>query len=142
MRFEAATEAAMAGAAHRVTLRVEDNRIIVNSMEPRGCLADWDGERLHFAFGGQGVWGTRDELAKTLGLDKGAVHVTNPDVGGGFGMKGMTYPEYFALAAAAMKLGHPVRWMSDRTEAMHAWAERRLQVEPARDRTGVPDVPE
>jgi aerobic carbon-monoxide dehydrogenase large subunit len=57
-------------------------------------------------------------LWTAFGLAREAVRVTNPDVGGGFGMKGMTYPEYFAISAAAMQLGRPVRWMSDRTEAM------------------------
>ncbi|GHG91750.1 xanthine dehydrogenase family protein molybdopterin-binding subunit [Pseudodonghicola xiamenensis] len=115
---EAATEAAFATAAHVVSLEVGDNRIIVNPMEPRGCYAEWDGERLHLAFGGQGVWGMKGELARLLNLDKEAVRVTTPDVGGGFGMKAAPYPEYFAVAQAARMLGRPVRWMADRTESM------------------------
>jgi aerobic carbon-monoxide dehydrogenase large subunit len=114
----AAVEAAMAGAAHRVRTRIEHNRIMVASMEPRGAYAEWDGARLHLCVNGQGVWGQKDELVAAFGLAPEAVRVTNPDVGGGFGMKAMAYPEYFALAAAAMTLGRPVRWMSDRTEAM------------------------
>jgi aerobic carbon-monoxide dehydrogenase large subunit len=114
----AAVERAMEGAAHRVTTRVEHNRIMVASMEPRGAYAEWDGAKLHLCVNGQGVWGQKDELVAAFGLKPEAVRVTNPDVGGGFGMKGMTYPEYFAIAAAAMTLGRPVRWMSDRTEAM------------------------
>lgn len=105
-------------AAHVVKTRVFDNRVIVNSMEPRGCWADWDGTRLHVSFGGQGVWGMKASLTSCFGLDKADVHVMNPDVGGGFGMKGMDYPEYFVVAAAAKALGQPVRWMSERTEAM------------------------
>jgi len=115
---EAATDAAIAGAAHVVKTTVPDNRVIVNSMEPRGCFAEWRDARLHFCFGGQGVWGMKRQLAATLGLDPEAVRVTNPDVGGGFGMKAMAYPEYFAVAAAARALGQPVRWMAERTEAM------------------------
>lgn len=115
---EAAVEAAFAAAAHRVALRVEHNRIIANAMEPRGAWAEWDGARLHLAFSGQGPWDTKAVLAEMLGLDPGAVRVTNPDVGGGFGMKAMTYPEYIVLAAAARITGRPVRWMSERTEAM------------------------
>ena len=115
---QAAVQAVIAGAAHVVRTHVVDNRIIVNSMEPRGCSAHWDGERLHFAYGGQGVWGTRDQLSKRLGLKKKQVHVTTPDVGGGFGMKAMDYPEYFSVAMAAVQLGKPVRWLSERTEAM------------------------
>ncbi|NNE88647.1 MAG: xanthine dehydrogenase family protein molybdopterin-binding subunit, partial [Silicimonas sp.] len=114
----AAVDAALAQAMHVVTTRIVDNRIIVNSMEPRGCYAEWDGTRLHLAFGGQGVWGTKDELVECFGLEPDNVRVTNPDVGGGFGMKGMDYPEYFVVAAAAKALGQPVHWMSERTEAM------------------------
>lgn len=105
-------------AAHVVRTRVHDNRIVANSMEPRGCYADWDGTRLHFNYSGQGVWGTKTAMADCFGLDKSDVHIMNPDVGGGFGMKGFDYPEYFVVAAASKALGKPVRWMSERTEAM------------------------
>ncbi len=44
--------------------------------------------------------------------------MTTPDVGGGFGMKSMTYPEYVVLAQAARELGRPVRWIATRTESM------------------------
>ncbi len=114
----AAVDAVFDAAAHVVQTRVVDNRIIVNSMEPRGCFASWEDGRLHFAFGGQGVWGMRDDLKDCFGMKKKQIRVTNPDVGGGFGMKGMAYPEYFAVAAAAKAAGAPVRWISERTEAM------------------------
>lgn len=118
MGDEAATQAAFEAAAHTVSLQVEDNRIIVNAMEPRGCFATWDEGRLHFTYGGQGVWGTKSQLAAKLHLAEEDVHVVTPDVGGGFGMKAMTYPEYFVVAHAAKTLEKPVFWMSDRTEAM------------------------
>ena len=57
--------------------------------------------RLHFTYGGQGVWGTKSQLAAKLQLSEEEVHVVTPDVGGGFGMKAMTYPEYFVVAHAA-----------------------------------------
>jgi carbon-monoxide dehydrogenase large subunit len=115
---EAATEAAFEAAARTVSLEVGDNRIIVNSMEPRGCYAEWEEDRLHVAINGQGVWVHKGYLQKAFGLEEEQVRVTNPDVGGGFGMKAMTYPEYFVVAQAARALGRPVRWMSERTEAM------------------------
>jgi carbon-monoxide dehydrogenase large subunit len=115
---EAATEAAFQAAAHTVSLDVVDNRVIITSIEPRGCQAHWADGRLHFAYGGQGVWAMRAQLAEKLRLDPEAIRVTTPDVGGGFGMKVMPYPEYFCTAVAAMKLGVPVHWMSDRSEAM------------------------
>lgn len=115
---EAATRAAFDAAVRTVSLEVVDNRILTSSMEPRGCYAEWAGGRLHLAFGGQGVWGMKAQLAQKFGLDEDRVRVTNPDVGGGFGMKTMAYPEYFAVAHAARALGRPVRWMSERGEAM------------------------
>ncbi len=118
MGDEAATEAAFAAAAHTVALQVEDNRVIVNPIEPRGCFASWEEGRLHFTYGGQGVWAAKAQLVDKLGLEEAQVHVVTPDVGGGFGMKAMTYPEYFVVAHATMALGKPVFWMSDRTEAM------------------------
>ncbi|SDI99220.1 xanthine dehydrogenase family protein molybdopterin-binding subunit [Salipiger marinus] len=118
MGREAETAAAIDSAAKVVRLEVGDNRVIVNAMEPRGAYAEWDGSRLHVAFNGQGVWGLKGDMARVFGLDEANVRVTNPDVGGGFGMKAAPYPEYFAIAFAAMTLGQPVRWMSDRTEAM------------------------
>jgi carbon-monoxide dehydrogenase large subunit len=114
----AAVEAAFATAAHRVRLEVIHNRIIVCAMEPRGCFAEWDGARLHLCVNGQGVWTQRNELARMLALPRDAVRVTNPDVGGGFGMKAMTYPEYVCISAAARALGRPVRWTATRSESM------------------------
>lgn len=113
-----AVEAALASAANVVTVGVPDQRIIVNSMEPRGVTAHTADGRLHVEVNGQGVWGPRDDLAKHFGLDKSEVHVTTPDVGGGFGMKGFTYPELFLVAQSARVLNRPVHWMSERTEAM------------------------
>jgi carbon-monoxide dehydrogenase large subunit len=115
---EAAVEAAFAAAAYRTRLDLVDNRVMGNPMEPRGCFAEWDGERLHVAFSGQGVWNLKAELAENLGLPPEKVRVTNPDVGGGFGIKTFNYPEYFLAALAARDLGRPVRWMSGRGEAM------------------------
>ena len=112
------TEAAFAKAAHRLRYEIPDHRIIANSMEPRGAYAEWRDGRLHLCFSGQGVWGLKKHLAANYGLDEDQVRVTNPDVGGGFGMKAMPYPEYLVLPEAARLTGRPVKWMSDRTEAM------------------------
>ncbi|MGR3466972.1 MAG: xanthine dehydrogenase family protein molybdopterin-binding subunit [Shimia sp.] len=118
MGDQAATEAAFASAAHTVRLDVGDNRIICNSMEPRGCWADFQDGRLHMANSGQGVWGLKKDLARVLSLDPEDVRVTNPDVGGGFGMKAFDYPENYLVAFAAKSLGRPVAWVGERTESM------------------------
>jgi len=114
----AATSAAFQRAAHVTTLTVRQNRVTAASVEPRAALAEWDGTRLHFAFNGQGVWTMKRELAKLLALDPMQVHVTTPDVGGGFGMKVMVYPEHLALAAAARALGGAVGWVAERGESI------------------------
>jgi carbon-monoxide dehydrogenase large subunit len=111
-------EAALAASAHRVRLSVDHNRVIVNALEPRAAYAELDGSRLHLCVNGQGVWVQKAELARMLALPADAVRVTTPDVGGGFGMKSMTYPEYIVLAQAARQLGRPVRWIATRTESM------------------------
>ncbi len=111
-------EAALAASTHRVRLSVDHNRVIVNALEPRAAYAEWDGSRLHLCVNGQGVWVQKAELARMLALPADAVRVTTPDVGGGFGMKSMTYPEYIVLAHAARQLGRPVRWIATRTESM------------------------
>ncbi len=111
-------EAVFANAAHVVTLDVGDNRIIVNSLEPRACYAEWDGDRVHFCFNGQGVWGMKAHLSKNYGIEEDMIRVTNPDVGGGFGMKAFHYPEYLVLPLAAKIAGRPVRWIGERTESM------------------------
>ncbi len=115
---KSATDQAFAKAAHRVSLDLIDNRVIAAPMEPRGAFAEWDGTRIHVAVGGQGVWVLKKELARKMKLDKANVRVTNPDVGGGFGMKGYNYPEYLAVAEAARQLNRPVRWMCERGEGM------------------------
>jgi aerobic carbon-monoxide dehydrogenase large subunit len=114
----AATEAAFARAAHVTRLTVRQNRVTAAALEPRAAFAQWDGARLHFAFNGQGVWTMKRELAQLLGLDPDQVHVTTPDVGGGFGMKVMVYPEHVALAAAARALGCAAAWVAERGESI------------------------
>ena len=115
---DAGTSAALARAHHRISVQVVGNRIMAASMEPRGAWADWADGRLHLCVNGQGVWNQKAQLADQLRLDPSLIRVTNPDVGGGFGMKAMGYPEYVVISHAARVLGQPVRWMSDRTEAM------------------------
>ncbi|MGL4238713.1 xanthine dehydrogenase family protein molybdopterin-binding subunit [Tabrizicola sp.] len=114
----AATEAALRASVYRIAVEVIHNRVTAAPIEPRAAFAEWDGDRLHLCVNGQGVWVQRNELSRMLGIPRERVRVTNPDVGGGFGMKAMTYPEYVVLAEAARQLGRPVAWVSTRSEAM------------------------
>ncbi len=113
---EAATDAALAAAAHRVELSLVNNRVVANPMETRGCLASWAEGRLTMHFNGQGVWDLKGDLATCLKLDESAVSVHTPDVGGGFGMKGFSYPEHVAVGEAARRLGATVKWIAERGE--------------------------
>jgi hypothetical protein len=64
--------------------------------------------------------GIREQLATALGVPETAIRVVIGDVGGGFGLKNPLYPEYIALAWAAGRIGRPVRWIADRSEAFLA----------------------
>jgi carbon-monoxide dehydrogenase large subunit len=112
----AGTQAALAKSHRTVTMEAVNNRVIVNSMETRGCLAAWDGDELRFWYASQGVLKLVDEFARRLNLPKEKLHVVTPDVGGAFGMKNFNYPEYFVAAHASMRLKRPVKWISDRSE--------------------------
>jgi molybdopterin-binding aldehyde dehydrogenase-like protein len=67
-------------------------------------------------------------LAQSLGLPEHKVRVIAPDVGGGFGGKNRLMPEEVAVAAIAMKVGHPVRWIEDRREHLMASVHAREHV--------------
>jgi len=112
------TDAVFKNADKVVSMDVANNRIIANSMEPRGCYAQWENNKLHLSVSGQGVWTHKRFLSEILGLKGDQIRVTNPDVGGGFGMKAMGYPEEFLVSFASVQLEKPIRWMSERTEAM------------------------
>ena len=87
-------------------------------MECRGVMARPDelNGRLEVWSATQMPHALRRALAGHLGLDINAVRVVVPDVGGGFGPKASLYPEEYAVAMAAMKLGRPVKWIEDRKE--------------------------
>jgi carbon-monoxide dehydrogenase large subunit len=71
----------------------------------------------------------RGDLVDVLGLDRKQIRVIAPDVGGGFGAKVPTYPEYLVIAKAAQTLGRPVRWAETRSESMVSMTHGRSQVQ-------------
>lgn len=114
-----AVEAAFGAAAHVVELSLENNRVVVAPLEPRGAIGHFDGETGTFrlVLSGQGVHDIRDQLAgHVLHVPADRVEVVCPDVGGGFGAKNVLHPELVLVLAAARRLGRPVRWMSERNE--------------------------
>lgn len=114
-----ATDAAFARAAQVVEIEVVNNRVIINYLEPRGCIASYDAatQRLLVHIGSQGVHQQAIRIAHALNLPLERVRLTTGDVGGGFGGRSTTYPEYIACAYAAYKLGRPVRWCATRSES-------------------------
>ncbi len=116
----AAVERAFAGAAHVLRLPIVNNRLVVNSMETRGVIAAYDPgeERFTVWSSTQGSHALKSWLAKTiLKQPPERIRVITPDVGGGFGMKGMLYPEQVVAAWAARKVGRPVKWIGERSDA-------------------------
>ena len=113
-----ATEAAFAHAAAVVEIEAINNRVIINFMEPRSCIAAYDPgtARLSVQIGSQGVHQQAMRIAHALDLPPDRVRVTTGDVGGGFGARSTTYPEYIACAYAAYKLGRAIRWCASRSE--------------------------
>ena len=112
----AETEAAFETAAHVVKQRIVNNRIIVNPMEPRAALGEWDGERFCLHTPSQGPHMLRDLLADHIfKMPAEAFRVVTGDVGGSFGMKIFLYPEQALVLFAARALGRPVKWNGERT---------------------------
>ncbi len=115
---QAATAGAFARAAEVVEIEVVNNRVIINFMEPRGCIASYDPgtQRLLVQIGSQGVHQQAIRISHSLNLPLERVRVTTGDVGGGFGSRSTTYPEYIACAYVAYRLGRAVRWCASRSE--------------------------
>ena len=105
-----------------VELSFRNHRLAPCPLETRAAVAQWtavDGvEHLTQWSENQGAHGTRDGLAKALGVENAQVRVITPDVGGGFGAKNGLYPEDVVVAVLARRLGRPVRWVESRTESM------------------------
>jgi aerobic carbon-monoxide dehydrogenase large subunit len=118
---------AVASAAHVTRLTVVDNRLVTCFIEPRAALAEWDAGAGRYTLYAslQTVHQLAANLARILGVAVDRVRCVTGDVGGGFGSKIQTYPEYVVLAWAARRLGRPVKWVSSRTEGFLSDAQSR-----------------
>ena len=128
-------EAAIAGAAHVVELELVNNRIAAAATEPRVAVGHWDAGSGHYRlfFSGASVHQVRKALAEgVFGVTPETIEVIAPDVGGGFGMKSVTYPEYALLLWAARRFDRPVRWVAERSEDFIAGAHGRANITRAR----------
>ncbi len=120
---------AFAQAAHVVRARFAVGRHSGVPLETRGLVAQYEP-----GSGQLWVWGptkvthfNRGVLARLLGLAEHRIHLMEPDVGGGFGVRGEFYPEDFLIPYAAMQLGRPVKWIEDRLENLLACNHSRQQ---------------
>ncbi len=90
------TERAFANASHQVRLHLTNNRVTASSMEPRGAIGCYNQADESFTLysSTQNPHRVRETLALSVfGIPESKLRVVGPDVGGGFGMKGDTYPE-------------------------------------------------
>jgi carbon-monoxide dehydrogenase large subunit len=94
-------------------------RMAVAPLEPRATTAVWEDGRLTVWLSSQTPNADREGLAMAFGLDPEQVRVVAPDVGGGFGGKGLAVEDVI-VAAVARKVGRPVRWVETRSENLVA----------------------
>jgi carbon-monoxide dehydrogenase large subunit len=114
-------------AAIKVTREIRTSRHCMFPMEGRGVVAYRD-QRLRYLTlitSTQFPHSVQTGLCECLGLDDGAVRIISPDVGGGFGYKGLLCREEVALGWLALQVNHPVRWLEDCREHLSANANCR-----------------
>ena len=130
----AAAEAALARAAHVAALTLVNNRVIVAPLEHRAAIGRYsEADGFDLVLSGMGVHQLRDDLAHAVfRVPPGRMHVSVPDVGGGFGVKNPLYPEPVLALWAARALGRPVRWASDHGEDFISTAHGRDNLTHAR----------
>ncbi|MEO3998500.1 xanthine dehydrogenase family protein molybdopterin-binding subunit [Mesorhizobium sp. CAU 1732] len=117
---EAATDAALAQAAHIVEMEIVNNRLVPNAMEPRAALGHYNRAEDHYT-----CWTTSQNphVARLVMsafynvAPENKLRVIAPDVGGGFGSKIYIYPEEIVCLWASKKTNVPVKWVADRTES-------------------------
>ena len=116
-------------------------RVAALPLEGRACLAEWDDrdDQLVMHVSTQVPHQVRSGVAQALHMPERSIRVIAPDVGGGFGLKCVVGREEVAVAAAALRLRRPVRWIEDRQENLTAafhGHEQRYQVRAAFDAEG------
>src|SRR6266498_476016 len=125
------TDAAFQSAAHVTKLEIVNNRLVPNAMEPRASLAEYDAGSESFT-----LWNTTQNphvarlvISAFVGMaPEHKLRVIAPDVGGGFGSKIFIYPEEVVALWASKRVGRPVKWVCDRSEAFLADAHGRDHV--------------
>jgi carbon-monoxide dehydrogenase large subunit len=114
-----ATDAAFTKAAHMVKFETWIPRIAGVPMEPRAATGAYDPETGRYTLyaGMGGAVRPKQELAKILGVPEDKVRIVMHDVGGNFGTRGSFNPEFALVTWAARRVGRPVKWTCERSEA-------------------------
>jgi carbon-monoxide dehydrogenase large subunit len=130
VRKRGEVDAAFADAEVVVSQKMINQRVAGIPMEGRSVLAQPDALSggLVVSTSTQNPHSVRTQIAATLGLPEIAVRVVAPEVGGGFGVKISVYPEEIVLAALALRLQQPVKWVETRSENLLATHHGRAQV--------------
>ncbi|MTV26693.1 xanthine dehydrogenase family protein molybdopterin-binding subunit [Nitriliruptoraceae bacterium ZYF776] len=124
-------DAAFDGAAHVVTRRFVQQRLIPLAIEPRAvlCVPPRDTREYTLYSATQVPHILRLMLALTCGVPEHELRVIAPDVGGGFGSKLNVYAEEALCLVLARQLGKPVKWTESRTEGFQATIHGRDQIQ-------------
>ena len=139
---EAATDAAFKGAAHVTKLKLINNRLVANPIEPRAAVGEYDkaSDRFTLYTTTQNPHVIRLLMgAFVLHIPESKLRVVAPDVGGGFGSKIFHYAEEAIITWASKKVGRPIKWTAERSEAFISDAQGRDHVtecELALDKSG------
>ena len=125
------SDAAFKAAKHVTKLDIVNNRLVPNAMEPRAAIGEYDSGTDSFT-----LWNTTQNphvarlvISAFVGMaPEHKLRVIAPDVGGGFGSKIFIYPEEVVCLWASKRVGRPVKWTCDRSEAFLADAHGRDHV--------------
>jgi carbon-monoxide dehydrogenase large subunit len=136
-----AVAAAFAKAAHVTKLKLVSNRIVINPLEPRSALGQYDPATARYTLQvcSQGVFGMKGGTANALGTTPDKMRILTDNVGGSFGMKSQVFPENAAVLFAAKALGRPVKWTDERSDSFlsdHHGRDHEMTGEVALDAEG------
>ena len=112
-----------------VEARINNPKVAPCPLEVRVAASTWEGDKLVHWSSSQGSHPVRDRLCQVYGLAADKVRVITPDVGGGFGAKGFSYPEELLCPWLSRHLGRPVRWFETRSESMLGLGHGRGQMQ-------------
>ncbi|MBI1776178.1 MAG: xanthine dehydrogenase family protein molybdopterin-binding subunit [Proteobacteria bacterium] len=131
---EKAADSAFKKAHHVSRIELVNNRVVVNSMEPRGAIGAYDATTGQYTLytSSQGSHTVQGLLGESvLKVKPATIRVVTPDVGGGFGMKLFLYREHALVTWAAKRFGRPIKWTCERADAFLSDTQGRDHVSKA-----------